>query len=139
MHQKNIWIRIGGISGISLVVIYILATVLGTALRPSYSSIRDSVSELTEVGSSNKAILDLMFGSHHLMLILFAYGLYCVLPNNKQRWLGPSFIGLAGLSGILLTGLFPCDVGCEANPSTFWGKGHGVLVGFSTSCFFLEN
>jgi len=131
------WIRLGGISGISLVIVYIFATILGSFLRPGYSNIRDSVSELTEVDAINKPVLDLMFGSHHIMLILFAFGLYKSLPNIARQWIGPSLLGLAGLLGMLVTLYFPCDVGCEANPTTNWGKGHGVLVGISAILVFL--
>lgn len=42
----------------------------------------------------------------------------------------------AGILGIILTAFFPCDVGCEANPTTFWGKGHGVLVAISALLVF---
>lgn len=137
MIRKNLWVRVGGASGVSLVVVYILATVLGTILRPDYSNIRDSASELTETGAPNKVIFDLMFGSHHLMLIIFAVGFYFSLSCNTKRWIGPILLGLAVLVGIVLTVLFPCDVGCEANPTTFWGKGHGVLVGISALLVFL--
>jgi hypothetical protein len=36
--------------------------------------------------------------------------------------------------GIILTVFFSCDVGCEANPTTIWGKGHGVIVAINVLC-----
>jgi hypothetical protein len=136
MIRNDRWIRFGGASGIALVVIYITATVVGAALRPGYSHIRDSVSELIEVGAPNKALLDTMISSYHLMLIMFAYGLHLALPRTRWGWLGPTLLGVAGFLGIILTAFFPCEVGCEANPTTLWGKGHGVLVAISALFVF---
>ncbi len=136
MIRNNCWIRFGGASGIALVSIYITTTVVGALLRPGYSHIRDSVSELIEMGAPNKGLLDMMFGSYHLLLIMFAIGLHLALPRTRWGWLGPALVGVAGFLGIILTVHFPCDVGCEANPTTFWGKGHGVLVAISALFVF---
>ena len=136
MALNDRWIRLGGACGIALVVIYITTTVVGAALRPGYSHIRDSVSELIEVGAPNKAPLDTMLFSYHMMLMMFAYGLHLALPHTRRGWLGPTLLGVTGFLGIILTAFFPCDVGCEANPTTLWGKGHGVIVAISALFVF---
>lgn len=136
MNNTSRWIRIGGASGFGLVAAYVTATVAGAALRPGYSHIRDSVSELIEAGAPNKMLLDAMLFSHHLMVIMFAVGLYLALPRNRLGWLGPLLLGVAGIVGIVITLFFPCDVGCEANPTTFQGKGHGVLVAVNALLVF---
>jgi len=110
------------------------ATIVGAALRPGYSHIADSISELTEAGAPNKMLLDAMIGAYHLLFIPFAYGLHLALPRGV--WLGPALLGVAGLLGLILTGFFPCDAGCEANPTTIAGKGHGVILAVNVLCVF---
>ncbi len=83
MIWSNRWIRFGGASGIALVITYITTTVVGASLRPGYSHIRDSVSELIEMGAPNKELLDIMIGSYHLLLIMFAIGLHLALPRTR--------------------------------------------------------
>lgn len=58
MRRGDFWIRIGSICVIVSVALYISVTVLGASLRPGYSHVRDSVSELVEIGAANKALLD---------------------------------------------------------------------------------
>ena len=89
-----------------MVVIYITTAVVGAALRPGYSHIRDSVSELIEVGAPNKALLDTMISFYHVMLIMFAYGLHLALPHTRRGWLGPALLGVTGILGIILTASF---------------------------------
>jgi hypothetical protein len=131
MSREDQWIRISALSAIALVVLYITVTIVGASLRPGYSHVRDSVSELIEVGAPNKALLDTLMGTYHLLLISFAYGLHFALPRTKRGWIGPALVGVVGILGIILTLFFPCDIGCEANPTTMAGRGHGVLVAIS--------
>lgn len=120
-----------GLAGILGPLIYVAASIIGDALRPDYDFVRDSVSELIETGAPNKALLDSMIGIYHAFVMAFALGIYQATPRTPRSWIAPALIGGAGLVGIVITLFFPCDVGCEANPTTFAGQGHGVLVGVS--------
>ncbi len=58
--------------GLHAVAIYIAAVVIGGLLDPSYSHIRQAVSELVAVGAPNKPLLVSLFAVYNLGLLLFA-------------------------------------------------------------------
>lgn len=120
-----------------MVLIYIAATIYGGAVRPGYSHIRDSVSELVEVDAPKKSLLDSIFVLYHLLFFSFAYALQSALPGIRWRSLAPALLALTGCLGLVLTIFFPCDVGCEENPTTITGKGHAVIVTLSALCVFI--
>lgn len=88
MRTDGFWIRFGAISAVASVALYASVTVLGASLRPDYSHIRDSVSELIEIGAPNKVLLDTMMGAYHLLLIPFAYALHFRVTVYPTRLVG---------------------------------------------------
>ena len=116
-------------SGLLIPLVYILLYLLGGALRPGYSHIRNSVSELLSPGAPNKRMLMGIQVVYALLYMVFGFG---VLIFSME--LGNDFIiGKIGAWMIMALGLitmgtviFPHDA--EGTPPTRAGQLHKILV-----------
>ena len=116
--------------GMLFPAIYIFMTILGGALRPGYSHISDTVSELFAPGSPNKPLLDVLHLAHALTGILWGIGVWQFVRDSGHG----SRIGLIGAGMIIAIGvvtvatatLFPQDA--WGTPMTFPGQMHKILV-----------
>jgi hypothetical protein len=100
---------------------------LGAMMRTDYDPVRDSISELYEVGAPNAHWLMVLFTLYHALVIPFAVGIHRGIPATASGWIGPFLLGTAGLLGIPLGAYARCDPGCFG-ATTFRGQLHGVLV-----------
>jgi len=57
-------------------VLFIVLTVLGGALRPGYSHVSDTISELFAPGAPNKLLLDVLHTTCAVLTILFGVGVW---------------------------------------------------------------
>ena len=123
--------RLFSLCGLIAPVLFIFTAVLGGALRPGYSHLTDTVSELFSPGSPNKPLLDALHTSFALLLILFGIGILRYVQESKQgNWMGNLGAYLYILMGILSVGtaaFFPQDP--WGSPPTFPGKMHILLSG----------
>lgn len=62
--------------GVAAPLVYVTALVVGNILDPTYSQVRNTVSELFERGAPNRDLIDSIFLVYGLFLIPFAEGLY---------------------------------------------------------------
>lgn len=115
--------------GMLFPVAYIIMTVLGGALRPGYSHISDTVSELLSPGAPNKSLLVVFQVAHAVLGILFGIGVLQFVRGSEHD----SLIGVIGAAMIIAVGvatigtaIFPQDA--TGVPSTFEGRMHGMLV-----------
>ena len=108
---------------------YVLLYLLGGRLRPGYSHISHSVSELLSPGAPSKPLLDVIQVIYAGLHILFGWGVlryvqgsaYSTLTGMIGAWTIVA-IGVATLG----TALFPQDA--EGAPATPAGQVHKVLV-----------
>jgi hypothetical protein len=121
--------RIFYIFGILIPITYIFMYILGGALRPGYSHISNSVSELLSPGSPNRSLLMIIQTFYALSHIVFGYGVLRFVHGNVNI----NLVGRAGAWMIILLGLatlgtviFPQDA--EGMPVTMAGQIHKVLV-----------
>jgi hypothetical protein len=106
-------------------------TILGGALRPDYSHIADTVSELFSPGSPNKPLLDTLHTTTALLGVFFGVGVFKLVRENQSSEL----IGLIGAGMIITMGLvnlatatvFPQDA--WGSTPTFPGEMHKILAG----------
>jgi len=92
MHQRYLYL-----CGVLAPLLFVFMTILGGALRPGYSHLAHTVSELFSPGAPNKLLLDPFFITYTLLMILFrsiTAGLISAVP------LGISMILLFGLMGV---------------------------------------
>jgi hypothetical protein len=102
-----------GACGLVSVALFALADISGAALRPSYSSVSQAISELIETGAPHKTLLDAMLTGYHGLVIPFALGLHKSIGDGAGKRVGPILLAGAGVLGVVLTLFFPCDPGCE--------------------------
>jgi hypothetical protein len=110
-------------------VAYVIMTILGGALRPGYSHISDTVSELLSPGAPNKSLLIVFQIAHALLGSLFGIGvLRFVRESEHNALIGRIGAGMIIAVGVATVGtaIFPQDA--SGAPPTFAGKLHGVLV-----------
>ncbi len=108
---------------------YILLYVLGGALRPGYSHLSHSVSELLSPGAPNKALLAVIQVFYALLHLVFGFGVLRVVSASRAEdaWgsIGAWTIVAVGVATIG-TAIFPQDA--EGTPATTPGQIHKVLV-----------
>ena len=57
-------------------LVYILAVIIGGAIRNDYSALYNAISELTMANAPNKLLLDVLFGIYNIFLLIFGLGAY---------------------------------------------------------------
>ena len=87
--------------GVVAPVLFVFMTILGGALRPGYSHIADTVSELFSPGSPNKRLLDTLYTIYALLLALFGIGVLQLVRGSKQS----THIGIIGAWMFIAMGL----------------------------------
>ena len=117
------------VSGLLIGPSYVLLYVVGGALRPGYSHISHSVSELLSPGAPNKPLLVGIQVFYAVLHILFGLGVLDFVRGSG----GSSILGLVGgwtIVGLGIatigTAIFPQDA--EGTPATMAGQAHKVLV-----------
>ena len=84
-------------------LVYILAVIIGGAIRNDYSALYNAISELTMANAPNKLLLDVLFGIYNIFLLIFGLGAYFDTSINNKKFkvstLMLVIIGFLGLSG----------------------------------------
>jgi hypothetical membrane protein len=112
-------------------VFFVFIAILGGAMRPGYSHLSDTISELFSPGSPNKRLLDTLHTLYAVLLVLFGIGmLQLVRASRRARLVGTlgaaAFIAM-GLASVLSATLFPQDAWGSA--PTFAGQMHQFVHG----------
>jgi len=126
--------RYYALCGMIAPILFIFTTILGGALRPGYSHISDTISELFSPGSPNKLLLDTLHTTFTLLLILFGIGLLRFVQGSGQSTKAGVtgavlYIGM-GLASFTTATIFPQDP--WGLPSTFPGQMHMIMSGVVT-------
>jgi len=124
MNQKILFF-----CGLLVPFMYIFMYILGGALRPGYSHIADSVSELLSPGAPNKKLLDVLNITFALFYLLFGIGvLNFVMASEHNVLVGRIGAGLVIAVGIASLGsaIFPQDA--TGTPRTLPGTLHLIFV-----------
>ena len=123
---KNILLLCGVISPL----IYIVMTILGGALIPGYSHIKDTVSELMSPGAPNKSLMDTLMALSRVFMSLFGIGVFQFIKASDQSSrlaiVSAVLLIVLGILQVVVVLFFPQDpMGEEL---TFPGKMHIGLV-----------
>lgn len=110
--MKNI-IFVCGIFG---ALLFLVASVIGGFQIEGYSFIRQYISESYASGIPNSSYLRKMYMASGMLLACFGFMAPMGLPKSSSLRAG--FIVFAVFYGLgtLVTGIFPCDMGCELDP-----------------------
>jgi hypothetical protein len=119
------------LSGMLSPAIFIFLTLLGGYLRPGYSHVADTISELFSPGAPNKKLLVPLHLLSALFTILFGIGVLNLVRGSEGQTIdgliGAGLIILIGTLNVLTATIFPQDAwGTEP---TCPGEMHKVLVG----------
>jgi hypothetical protein len=123
--------RLFYLCGLVAPLLFVVTAILGGALRPGYSHIENTVSELFSPGSPNRLLLTPLHTLFALLLTVFGVGLLqFVQRTGKSKKIGITaawiFI-LSGFLNILIATLFPQDA--WGSTPTFAGEMHIALSG----------
>ncbi len=126
MNRRSLYL-----CGLIAPVLFVFTTILGGAIRPGYSHVSDTVSELFSPGSPNRLLLSALHTLFAVLLVLFGIGILKFVHRNE----GSKRIGIFGAStfitmgvlNILTATIFPQDA--WGSPSTFFGEMHIILSG----------
>ena len=117
------------VCGMLFPVVYILMTIVGGALRPGYSHITDTVSELLSPGAPNKSLLMVFQVIHALLGSLFGIGvLQFVRASARNALIGRIGAGMIIAVGVATIGTAIFAQDASGAPPTLAGKLHGILV-----------
>ncbi len=112
-------------------IIYILAIIIGGALRNDYSQLYNTVSELSMANVPNLLLMDVMFGIYNISLLIFGIGAFLdtTIDTSKKYRAAMLMLVLTGISGIVLL-FFPQDPRTAAFTAT--GTIHIAVAGISS-------
>ena len=112
-------------------VLFVIVTILGGALRPGYSHISDTVSELFSPGAPNKLLLDTLHTATAVLTTLFGVGVLQLVRESQHSeaagLIGAGLIIAMGLVNVATATVFPQDA--WGSPPTFPGQMHKILAG----------
>jgi hypothetical membrane protein len=133
-------LRAGGLGGSSLTLagrlaigaagVYVITTLAGSLLDPSYSQIRQHISDLTATGAPTWAALAPFYVVHNILAAAFAVELYRTSARGRLWQVGTALLIVNAISGVMMVTLFREDVG--GFPTTSAGTGHLVFAGLSS-------
>ncbi len=109
------------ITGVSGVLLFVAATILGGLQMENYSHLSQFISESYAIGTPHGPALRFAgFLPSGLLLTLFAFSLKKLLHGSPTVHLGLVGVGIFYGLTTVVTSIFPCDAGCNPemiNPS----------------------
>lgn len=118
--------QILAIFGMLSPIIYTAMWIICGSLDSNYSHIRDDISSLFAVGAPNRRLSQAFVITESVFLFIFFIGLHWGINDGGGSILGPIFLIISSILGILVALFFPLDEGGEF--TTYKGKGHIALV-----------
>ena len=85
-------------------IIYILAVIIGGAIRNDYSQLYNTVSELSMINAPNLLLMDIMFGIYNISLLIFGICAFLDtgVDTSKKYRAAMLMLVLTAVSGIVL-------------------------------------
>lgn len=118
--------QILAICGMLSPIIYTAMWIICGSLDKNYSHIRDDISSLFAVGAPNRRLSQAFVITESGLLFVFFIGLHWGINDGGGLILGPIFLIISSILGILIALFFPLDEGGEF--TTYKGKGHIAFV-----------
>ena len=129
MTDQSKTLRWAGYFAIAAAAIYVGATASGSLLDPSYSQLRQHVSDLTATGASTDADLAPPFILYNLLVFAFAMNLYTAFRPIRLLRIGLGLLTANAIAGVMMVTWFTEDLG--GAPTTPAGIGHVVFASVS--------
>jgi len=126
--MNNNRVRTTSLFGLSAPLIYAMTVLVGAALRPEYSHLRDPISSLMAIGSPNLLLINVLFAIYNLALLMFGLGWWASEKKSSATRLAALMIAAVGFLGLVLT-LYPQDQ--IGSPVTAGGATHIAISGIT--------
>jgi hypothetical membrane protein len=104
--------KLFAIAGILAPIIYFCMIVILGALEPNYSHLTKMMSLLGGVQGIRGWLFNIGIATTGMLVALFAIGLHQSINDKKRSKVGPVLLILGGL-GLILAGIFHCDLNCN--------------------------
>jgi hypothetical membrane protein len=128
-------LRWAGYFAIAAAALYVGTTATGSLLDPSYSQIRQHVSDLTATGASTDAELAPPFILYNLLVFAFAMNLHTAFRRIRLVRIGLGLLTANAIAGVMMVTWFTEDLG--GTPTTPAGIGHVVFASVSSIAIVL--
>ena len=109
MGRRGFWVI-----GFVAPVFFTICVVVLALLRPDYSHVYNTISELGESGSVNAQVASFVFIITGVMLVVFGYGLQRTLKRSDKRVWSGVLVMVYGILDFIGSGIFPVDAGGAA-------------------------
>ena len=123
--------RFLSLCGIIAPLLFIFTIILGGAIRPEYSHVSDTMSELFSPGSPHKLLLDILHTTFAILLIFFGIGILQfvrkIKPVGRTGLIGAFLFIAMGFVSVATAAVFPQDA--WGSTPTFAGEMHIRLSG----------
>ncbi len=103
-------------AGILGALLFIVASILGGAQIEGYSLISQFISESYATGLPNTDYLRYMYIASGVLLALFGFTVSSAMPKSTGIKIGFFLFAIFYGFGTVVTGFFPCDIGCNPDP-----------------------
>ena len=103
-------------SGIIGAALFIIASILGAAQIEGYSLVSQYISESYSSGLPNTSYLRYMYIGSGLLLAFFGFSTPSLFPKARGLKIGFLLFAIFYGFGTIVTGFFPCDLGCNPDP-----------------------
>ena len=118
--------RIAGVFGLLSVFLYVAAVILGGFLDPSYSHVRNAISDLTGDGALTASVLNPVFVLYNLLSLCFVFFLSRTGSSSFSLRSGCILYAASACAGILMYHYRADNLDA---PLTCVGLGHLILAG----------
>ncbi len=118
--------QILAICGMLSPIIYTAMWVIIGSFQSDYNHIRDDISSLFAVDAPNRRLAQSFVITESVLLFIFFIGLHWGITDSGGSILGPIFLLISSILGLLVAFFFPLDEGGEF--TTYKGKMHIALV-----------
>jgi hypothetical membrane protein len=97
-------------------ILFVIIILVAGLLRPGYSQIAQTMSELGQVGTPNALLQDANFAIFGLLVFLFAVGLHRGINQGRGSKLAPAALLVAAVTIFLQGTAFPLPLTYQSNP-----------------------
>jgi hypothetical protein len=118
--------QILAICGMLSPIIYTAMWMIIGSFQQDYNHIRDDISSLFAIGAPNRRLAQSFVITESVLLFIFFIGLHWGINGGGGSILGPIFLIISSILGVLVAFFFPLDEGGEF--TTYKGKMHIAFV-----------
>ena len=133
LRPRRTTLESAGYLAVGTVVLYVVATLAGSVFDPSYSQIRQHISDLTAIDAPTWAALAPLYVLYNVLAAAFAIQLYRSSSGGRLWQVGTGLLVVNAFSGVMMVTFFREDAGgIYATTMSTTGAGHIVFASLSS-------